>query len=1182
MSNEEQFDLAALITVFSQHTQQTQLEDVEAGETKLSEDDKDPEALARKHRLQQEKAAEASRAAIEALERLRREREDEKEEKEREENIPVASGWEAVRNGVNKKRKILALSRPIMTWRNGSDEDEFHASQVNVYREAPEVVLDKEIHTSQYQYVPGLSDFIRFPQRGENLDIINDIAKSNHKQMLRALWQESFLGNDFGGAAMILQVLLEYDAITLSDLQMLTTMMCNLTDRHQHDFQKLATLSLPPKVIGKKKRESKTQCSLITMFAEIFVEEVDLDYSLEFIIARKRLFKDKGDTAFFLALQAVLTILKAHRLAEKIYKHQNENNAYSSITCPSLQELVHEPLQFYRCVMLLASAPEGDVYFDKSYTQEGDGDGDDDDSSADNISTATSTLNNSSSENNSSLLVSPMAPASVLRNPSQSDSHTSTNEQCLQSPVKELNDSAPPLSEILITNSLPSPTSSLGSHFSNFETASSLMEHNIDDKHVDIGLQHSHQRAILEGARFLQDQGRQMLTQLRECLTPAASKNPTMLDIHAYYIAYLSGAGLRDRALQHIAEKTALHNMKGKTCEPWSKRENGNLYIDFLLLFIKSRCLFHHQISRLDVQKRVLSDVAEWIESCGVQSDLYFKHYIIYLLYQMGTFSTAQLVMLTAHALEFCPPSRMTYDCSPMIDNSFDKSCESTSLGGDEALSKHRMHWILWKTLASTLGPLPHTLSLLDPISVKSDIHVHLFPHIHSYSYCDTSEPKDNGNDANSDDLNKNGDTEGEEFAKSKEYDAIQKLFRDRCSWWSSTLLSVFQLGEFVLYMPEFECIKILETIPGSDEVIKEACSDLLPSWERNNATTIELKRQIFMDFVTSMCQQGDPDANYRELPSFLNFIADDHFLGLSKGRKWNSDYGTRKQGGNLRDTRDRSSINSSDKKSDSNPQATKEYIQQDSSNQGQRPKFFSNVKMHFPAYKGREWPSVKAPKMPFGKCVTKQENVSTTGVEVESKFPKSRFTDHKNLQFLADKNTFLRLGDGLLEILAFQILVSAKLAGTQDTLFVTRGIQILFSHAYLEIQECDLDEEQKLSEEDMLDEEEYETGGSKKCHEHAIPKKRKKSQRIEGNNLKRNKYTIFPQGTALTCLGYLVLMNINLHRAIRIAAELGIKGSGPCSTAPPKSFPLPQNIKVRMHDSHDNNSSGLMYTPLF
>jgi hypothetical protein len=149
----------------------------------------------------------------------------------------------------------------------------------------------------------------------------------------------------------------------------------------------------------------------------------------------------------------------------------------------------------------------------------------------------------------------------------------------------------------------------------------------------------------------------------------------------------------------------------------------------------------------------------------------------------------------------------------------------------------------------------------------------------------------------------------------------------------------------------------------------------------------------------------------------------------------------------------------------------------------------------------------------------------------------KSERSSYNDIRDRVDKNIFYSIRGKFLDILCYQIICSAHLQGG-DCLFVTRGVQILFLHAYIELNN-------KLNDDDNTD-------GSNN--------KRKRDNNYNNSTFK---------GHAHQCLFILRKFNINIRNSIKLSLIMSFTSNDIYTSATPVYY-APKSVYANIESNNN------------
>ena len=481
-----------------------------------------------------------------------------------------------------------------------------------------------------------------------------------------------------------------------------------------------------------------------------------------------------------------------------------------------------------------------------------------------------------------------------------------------------------------------------------------------------------------------------------------------------------------------------------------------------------------------------------------------------------------------------------------------------TGVEGYESLTGQ---WRIFNILITCLGLLSSMMPFNAPLDTSSDLHRYLLG-------------------ANG----PSGNTAPADIGSNLETSAITELFKKRCEWWCGSMLSSFNLGECVGYITSYE----------SDLMLSDSMRALLQErdieWIHShfgNLFWLDKVAYEGADHVqsthasshppTPVAALSQPAATWYNInghdPDGENDEDDDDgdsSIGSADGSKANS----------LTD----SSNPSDDSDSDGTDEDEINYgdrrlsLKKSNSSKSNRPATTSSLKASSgPSVKSKS--SARSPDLSTSDHVD-QALLALIRGDLRTSLWISNFLYHGSLDptdvgdrgsltasfaslysrsrrsfpafrtalwpsdarrdlwhLHAEKYIFTYLGQRLLELLTFQIIIYAHLQGP-DSLFVVRGVQCLMEHAMYDSLVHIKDEEDEANC-DTKDTGKDEEGGKGSRSQRRKGKKRKVPLTEPIKSRRERKYALDTSkiGPAHTCLCILTVYNINIQRTIYLAS---------------------------------------------
>ena len=472
--------------------------------------------------------------------------------------------------------------------------------------------------------------------------------------------------------------------------------------------------------------------------------------------------------------------------------------------------------------------------------------------------------------------------------------------------------------------------------------------------------------------------------------------------------------------------------------------------------------------------------------------------------------------------------------------------------------------WRIFNILVTCLGPLSSMVPINAPLDTCGDLHRYLLAANH---------PSDNTAHANID--------------SNLETSAVTALFKKRCEWWCGSMLSSFNLGECVGYMTSYESdlilhsdsMRALQQGRGMEWVhahfdnrfwLDKVASDGTDQVQSTNASSSHPLAPLAALSEPSVplynINGNDPDGDQEE-----DDDDGDSSIGSADGSKANS----------LTDSSDDSSDSDSDGTDEDEINYGDRRLSQKKGNSSKsnKPATSSSLKVSAsPSVKSHS--SARSPdlstsdhvdqallslirgdlktalwisdflyhgSLDSNRAAADESSLTANFASLYSRsrrpFPAFRTAlwpsdARRDLWHLhADQYLFTYLGQRLLELLTFQIIVYAHLQGP-DSLFVVRGVQCLMEHAMYDSLVPIKDEEDENHTE-TKDPGKDQEGGKGSGTQGRKGKKRKVTLTEPIKSRRERKYALDASkiGPVHTCLCILTVYNINIQRAIYLAS---------------------------------------------
>ena len=471
--------------------------------------------------------------------------------------------------------------------------------------------------------------------------------------------------------------------------------------------------------------------------------------------------------------------------------------------------------------------------------------------------------------------------------------------------------------------------------------------------------------------------------------------------------------------------------------------------------------------------------------------------------------------------------------------------------------------WRIFNILVTCLGPLSSLVPFNAPLDTTGDLHRYLLG---------THDPSDNTAYAN---IDSNLGTS-----------TVTALFQKRCEWWCGSMLSSFNLGECVGYVTSYESdlvlhsdsMRALQQERGIEWVhahfgnrfwLDKVASDGTDQVQSTNASSSHPSTPPAALSQPSVplynINGNDPDGDQED-----DDDDGDSSIGSGDGSKANS----------LTDSSDNSDDSDSDGTDDDeiNYGDRRLSLKKSNSSKSNRPATTSSLKASSgPSVKSKS--SARSPDLSTSDHVD-QALLALIRGDLRTSLWISNFLYHGSLDptdvgdrgsltasfaslysrsrrsfpafrtalwpsdarrdlwhLHAEKYIFTYLGQRLLELLTFQIIIYAHLQGP-DSLFVVRGVQCLMEHAMYDSLVHIKDEEDEANC-DTKDTGKDEEGGKGSRSQRRKGKKRKVTLTEPIKSRRERKYALDTSkiGPAHTCLCILTVYNINIQRTIYLAS---------------------------------------------